>query len=139
MNTPLSNADFSCVVPTPNAVATPNTVLATPFKSQRSDSTPGSVRQQNALALPGQTPVRDKLNINPEEALEVSQTPLEIKQLKDQLRAGLSTLPEPKNDYEIVVPEEEINEDDGNTTSADVVEDQADIDARSQQELLEKR
>ncbi|XP_001604289.1 cell division cycle 5-like protein [Nasonia vitripennis] len=142
LNTPLSNADFSCVVPTPNAVATPNTVLATPFKSQRSDATPatpGSIRQQNALALPGQTPVRDKLNINPEDALEASQTPMEIKAVKEQLRAGLESLPKPKNDYEIVVPEEEINEDDGATTTTDVVEDQADIDARAQQELLEKQ
>lgn len=87
MNTQLSNADFSTVVPTPNIVATPNTVLATPFRSQRSDaspapfSTPGSTRSlQQQVA--GQTSVRDKLNINPEEAMEASETPLIQKQVR---------------------------------------------------------
>jgi pre-mRNA-splicing factor CDC5/CEF1 len=85
LNTALNNADFSSVVPTPNVVATPNTVLATPFRSQRSDAspapfnTPGSVRPQNATAA--QTPIRDKLNINPEEAIEASETPIVQKQV----------------------------------------------------------
>lgn len=44
LNTPLHNPDFSGVVPQAQTVATPNTVLATPFRSARSDggTTPGS-------------------------------------------------------------------------------------------------
>lgn len=44
LNTPLHNSDFSSVMPQQQVVATPNTVLATPFRSSRSDggATPGS-------------------------------------------------------------------------------------------------
>lgn len=60
--------------------------------------------------------------------------------LKEQLKKGLSTLPTPKNDYEIVVPEEEMEVDadvpgEGSTPGTYVsVEDQADIDARIETE-----
>lgn len=58
-------------------------------------------------------------------------------QIKATLKAGLSSLPIPRNDYEIVVPEDEqIQEEQSNET---VIEDQADVDARYQAELLEKR
>ncbi|XP_033224510.1 cell division cycle 5-like protein [Belonocnema kinseyi] len=143
LNTPLINSDFTGVVPSSNAVVTPNTILATPFRSQRSDgtpiasfNTPGSVRTQNGVLAP--TPVRDKLNINSEDALEGSETPALKKQVKEQLWAGLRTLPTPRNDYEIVVPEEETDEN-SMISANDVVEDQADIDARKQQEILEQR
>lgn len=46
---------------------------------------------------------RDKLNINPEEGMVVGK--MYQNSLKDQLKRGLSSLPQPKNDYEIVVPE----------------------------------
>lgn len=44
LNTPLHNSDFSGVMPQTQTIATPNTVLATPFRSTRSDgnATPGS-------------------------------------------------------------------------------------------------
>ena len=48
-------------------------------------------------------------------------------------------MPAPKNDYEIVVPEEEMNEEETAASSTDIVEDQADVDARKQQELIEQR
>lgn len=144
MNTPLLNPDFSSVIPAANAIATPNTVLTTPFRSQRSDgtplntsfNTPASLRTQNGTLAP--TPVRDKLSINPDDGLDGSETPAVQKQVKEQLRAGLSTLPAPRNDYEIVVPEDETKEDGTEVPVDDVVEDQADIDARKQQEILEQ-
>lgn len=37
LNTPLHNSDFSGMTPQRDIVTTPNTVLATPFRSQRSD------------------------------------------------------------------------------------------------------
>lgn len=144
MNTPLINSDFSSVLPVANVIATPNTVLTTPFRSQRSDgtplntsfNTPASLRNQNGTLAP--TPVRDKLSINPDEGLDGSETPALQKQMKEQLRAGLSTLPTPRNDYEIVVPENETKEDGTDDQTDEVVEDQADIDARRQQEILEQ-
>nr|XP_033321478.1 cell division cycle 5-like protein isoform X3 [Megalopta genalis] len=144
LNTPLNNSDFTGVVPTANAIATPNTILATPFRSQRSDGTPAnsfntptSVRTQNGVLAT--TPVRDKLSINPDENIDGSETPLVQKQVKEQLRAGLSTLPAPRNDYEIVVPEGENKDENASTPATEIVEDQADIDARRQQELMEQR
>ncbi|XP_078036598.1 cell division cycle protein 21 [Augochlora pura] len=144
LNTPLNNSDFTSVVPTANAIATPNTILATPFRSQRSDGTPAnsfntptSIRTQNGVLAT--TPVRDKLSINPDENIDGSETPLVQKQVKEQLRAGLSTLPAPRNDYEIVVPEGEHKDDNASAPATEIVEDQADIDARQQQELMEQR
>ncbi|XP_060820582.1 cell division cycle 5-like protein isoform X1 [Bombus pascuorum] len=144
LNTPLNNSDFTGVVPSTNAVATPNTILATPFRSQRSDGTPAnsfntptSTRTQNGVLVA--TPVRDKLSINPNENMDGSETPLIQKQVKEQLRAGLSALPTPRNDYEIVVPEGETKNEDITSTTTEIVEDQADIDARQQQELIEQR
>ncbi|KAL2726745.1 cell division cycle 5-like protein [Vespula squamosa] len=143
LNTPLNNSDFSGVVPVTNAVATPNTILATPFRSQRSDgtplnsfNTPASTRTQNGVLA---TPVRDKLSINPDEGIAGSETPVIQKQAKEQLRAGLIALPAPRNDYEIVVPEDETIDENTSTPANDIVEDQADIDARQQQELLEQK
>jgi len=148
LNTPLNNPDFTGVVPPTNVIATPNTILATPFRSQRSDGTPmnsfntpggASVRTQNGVL--GTTPVRDKLNINPDESIDSSETPLIQTQVKSsvlKLRAVLSSLPTPCNDYEIDISDGEINEDSTSTPATEIIEDQADIDARQQQELLEE-
>ncbi|KAL0269731.1 UNVERIFIED_CONTAM: hypothetical protein PYX00_007365 [Menopon gallinae] len=143
INTDLQNSDFDGATPRKEVIATPNTVLTTPFRSYSGDGrTPGSSFNTPAGASsvrggPLSTPLRDKLNINPEESLEGSETPHAVKQLKEQLRAGLSSLPAPKNDYEIVVPEEEAlpPAEPENT----MVEDQTDVDARLLAEQKAKR
>lgn len=141
----MNNPDFTGVVPPNNVVATPNTVLATPFRSQRSDGTPmnsfntpggASVRTQNGVLAA--TPVRDKLNINPDESADGSETPLvQNSQGKSSLRAALSSLPAPCNDYEIDIGDAETNEE-APAPATDIIEDQADVDARQQQEILEQ-
>lgn len=84
--------------------------------------------------------VRDKLNINPEDSLDVGDTPAAHlnyqKSVKEQLRLKLSSLPAPKNDYEIVVPEHE--EEVAEQQQEHMVEDQADVDARYQAEQKAK-
>lgn len=147
INTPLTHMDFGGALPQSLTVATPNTVISTPFRSARGDggatpsgfATPGS----SALVPVGgstrggvsYTPahVRDKLNINPEDSLSVSDTPAAYKhyqrQMKSSLREGLSSLPTPKNDYEIVVPDDDQEEEPSESASISV-EDQADIDAK---------
>ncbi|EZA47440.1 hypothetical protein DMN91_005468 [Ooceraea biroi] len=147
MNTPLNNTDFAGVVPASNVVATPNTILATPFRSQRSDETPvnsfntptggASVRTQNGVLAA--TPVRDKLNINPDENADGSETPFIQTQAKTSLRAALSSLPAPCNDYEIDINDGDINEESTGAPATEIIEDQADVDARQQQELLEQK
>jgi pre-mRNA-splicing factor CDC5/CEF1 len=61
-----------------------------------------------------------------------------IFQLKEQLRSGLSSLPAPRNDYEIVVPDSE-EETEVPIEAGNSVEDQADVDARYLAELKAKR
>lgn len=160
-NTVLHESDFSGVLPQALTAATPNTVLATPFRSIRDGNaaTPGNFATPGSSALvpmgsiagmqtniqPGTsyTPyIRDKLNINTEDAIAATDTPLALKnyqkQLKSHLRDGLSSLPAPRNDYEIVVPENEENENEA-TENINVVEDQADVDARKIADLKIKR
>lgn len=78
LNTPLMESDFSGMMPTPQVSATANTVLATPFRTPAGQQgmTPASSRLSVAAtprggAIPTATPLRDKLNINPEDELEV--------------------------------------------------------------------
>ncbi|XP_050084340.1 cell division cycle 5-like protein [Anopheles aquasalis] len=154
VNTPLHQSDFSGVLPQSQTVATPNTVLATPFRSIRGpdgSGTPGGFLTPASGAMvpvgaagtqsampPGATPVylRDKLNINTEDGMSVAGTPAAYKsyqkQLKSSLKEGLASLPTPRNDYEIVVPENESDEtaDDGALTAEQIVPDQADVDAK---------
>ena len=61
---------------------------------------------------PGATPasVRDSLSINREEAFfdDLENAKQQQIETKNQLLAGLSSLPKPTNDFEIVVPEVEL-------------------------------
>lgn len=132
LNTPLYNPEFS-VHPQPEQITTPNTVLTTPFSNRTHEGrTPGfQTPQDGRTSLT--TPVRDKLNINPEEGGDTPYAPANNQKLmKEELAARLRSLPQPKNDYEIVVPEDEgSTEEQTESQSAISVEDQADIDARN--------
>ncbi|OTF76916.1 cell division cycle 5-like protein [Euroglyphus maynei] len=101
---------------------TPNTMISTPYRSARSitagssanndalvpvaSMTPGTSGQIQDGFTPLSTPVRDKLSINPEEALamEAQQDPKQYtKTVKENLRKAFAKLPQPKNEYEIVL------------------------------------
>lgn len=137
LNTPLHDTNFSSALPTSSAVATPNTVLVTPFRSARNADgsatpgfqTPGTIKSTNESFTPA--PTRDRLNINVDDY--AGETPIALKnyqkQVKDALRDKLATLPAPRNDYEIVVPDDEA-EGDAQDSSHTFVEDQTDVDAR---------
>lgn len=143
LNTPLHETNFSSALPTSSIVSTPNTVLVTPFRSARNADgslTPGFQTPGVKAIGYGEkgesfTPAlaRDKLNINVEDFAGSNETPIGLKnyqkQIKDSLREKLSTLPTPRNDYEIVVPEDETDNVD-NASSEPFIEDQTDIDAR---------
>lgn len=143
LNTPLYNPNFGSVVPLSNATPTPNTILATPFRVQKQNdgtplsssfNTPGSVKNTPGILAP--TPVRDKLNINPETSIDGAETPAEQKQLKQQLSLDLGALPAPKNDYQIVIPDNEVADETADNQDDNIIEDQADIDARKHEEYL---
>lgn len=129
-NTPLHNGgDFSTgVTPLHRTVQTPNTVFNTPFRTPHGEvsATPGrtplAIAGSSSMSLVpvgaggGQTPssdavssggvVRDKLAINPEENLGFEDKERQREHL-NSLKKSLSKLPAPKNDYEIVLPEED--------------------------------
>lgn len=65
-------------------------------------------------------------------------SPIILFQLREQLRSGLNSLPTPRNDYEIVVPESE-EETETPVEAGNSIEDQADVDARYIAELKAKR
>ncbi|KAK9881191.1 hypothetical protein WA026_014539 [Henosepilachna vigintioctopunctata] len=140
LNTPLHNTDFTSVMPHSQQITTPNTVLATPLASVRSNTsmnsefaTPQSQNGKDA-SLTGTPMLRDRLSINSNGL----GTPINnFMGLKDQLRAGLSSLPQPKNDFEIVVPEFE-SETNTEKIQQILVEDQADVDEKMQAELKAK-
>ncbi|XP_069584325.1 cell division cycle 5-like protein [Ranitomeya imitator] len=141
LNTPLHESDFSGVTPQRQVVQTPNTVLSTPFRtpSQSSEGlTPrGGMTPKPVIgATPGRTPLRDKLNINPEDGSVDYNDPTYIKHLeresREHLRLGLMSLPTPKNDFEIVLPENAERELEERDQEDSFIEDEADVEARKQ-------
>ncbi|GFZ14351.1 cell division cycle 5 [Actinidia rufa] len=146
----LHPSDFSGVTPKKREIQTPNPML-TP------SATPGGVGMTPMLgmtpsrdaysfgATPKGTPIRDELHINENTDMHDS-AKLELRRqadLKRNLRSGLSSLPQPKNEYQIVIPpvpedseepEEKIEED----MSDRIARERAEEEAR-QQALLKKR
>ena len=78
---------------------------ATPRK--RLQATPHPLAPQGATParLLGDTPLRDGLGINADEAAREGRAHAE--QLRSELRLGLASLPAPRNEYQVVVPEME--------------------------------
>ncbi|XP_008801722.2 cell division cycle 5-like protein [Phoenix dactylifera] len=115
-NPELHPSDFSGVTPRKREIQTPNPV-ATPLATPGAMSlTPriGMTPSRDAYsfgATPKVTPFRDELHINEDMEMQDS-AKLELRrqaELKKTLRSGLTNLPQPKNEYQIVsqpIPEE---------------------------------
>lgn len=145
LNTPLHDSDFSSVTPRPNTVQTPNTVLGTPYRTPgregvagmtpKGGMTPMSIGRPGTDVSGAATPsLRDKLNINQIEEDMPLQNKFYQSEMKEQLKMGLASLPTPKNDYEIVVPEDEAGMD-SELADRGHVEDQSDLDSHREVEL----
>lgn len=130
---------FEGATPAPSVQPTPNP-LATPFRQPGDDTsaTPRSVRGGQAGA-PGATPLRtprDSLAINtPSTVRGPGETPREqkhrMRQQLSSLEAGFAALPKPSNNFELVVPEDQMDDDDTmDTGPALSAEDAAERDAR---------
>uniref|UniRef100_A0A2L2Y4S8 Cell division cycle 5-like protein n=1 Tax=Parasteatoda tepidariorum TaxID=114398 RepID=A0A2L2Y4S8_PARTP len=142
LNTPLHESDFSGVTPKRDTVQTPNTLIAASFRTNSTGTTPNrtpgtakSSKEMTPINTP--TPLRDKLNINPEDHIGFEDM-LSAKNYKaesrNMLKKALTALPAPRNDYEIVVPEDEQKEEVNEHQEVAVVLDQADVDLLKQQE-----
>lgn len=159
MQTPLKGGDttpllgtgnFEGITPKKQVVQTPNVVLGTPFHTP-SLSGPGATPKLaqtprgaagGAMTPAGQTPLRDQLNINPEDSVPDFGDPREASQqqmeARAQLRTGLRGLPAPKNDFEIVVPENEPSVAEVGELEASFEEDAAEVDERAAQRRREE-
>ncbi|XP_068659643.1 cell division cycle 5-like protein [Aristolochia californica] len=144
-NPELHPSDFSGVTPkkreiqTPNPIATPGPTGLTP----RIGMTPS--RDVIYGMIPKGTPIRDELHINEDMDMHDS-AKLELRRQAEwqrNLRAGFSSIPQPKNEYQVVVhpvPEEseEIEEKIEEDMSDKFAREKAEEEAR-QQALLRKR
>uniref|UniRef100_A0A4W4F847 Cell division cycle 5-like protein n=1 Tax=Electrophorus electricus TaxID=8005 RepID=A0A4W4F847_ELEEL len=135
LNTPLHESDFSGVTPQRQVIQTPNTVLSTPFRtpSHGAESlTPhtGMTPKPSVGVTPGRTPLRDKLNINTEDGAVDYTDPAYQRESREQLKVGLMALPLPKNDFEIVLPENAERDLEEAEVDESFVEDAADIELR---------
>ncbi|KAJ4918843.1 hypothetical protein JOQ06_022261 [Pogonophryne albipinna] len=133
LNTPLHESDFSGVTPQKTHSQTPNTVLTTPFRTPTQSQGDGMTPQSAVMtprgavtpgSTPARTPLRDKLNINSEEQLQ--------RESLQQLRQGLLSLPVPKNDFEIVLPENAEKDLEETESETGFTEDSSDVEDRKQ-------
>ncbi|QRW15100.1 pre-mRNA-splicing factor CEF1 [Ceratobasidium sp. AG-Ba] len=131
-NTPMhvssqGGTGFEGATPRHQVAFTPNP-LATPRANG------SEVSGDRAGATPLRTPMRDSLNINPEDGTpRIGDTPREERMrmaaAQRSLKLGFASLPKPSNDFEVVLPEdeEEAEEVDERTMT---VEDMAERNAR---------
>ncbi|PAN37514.1 hypothetical protein PAHAL_7G109700 [Panicum hallii] len=150
-NPDLHPSDFSGVTPrkeiqTPNPMATPLALASPgPGVTPRVGMTPS--RDGNSFVItPKATPFRDELRINEEVELQDS-AKLELRrqaELRRSLRSGFASIPQPKNEYQIVMPP--ITEDEKEEAEERIEEDMSDRLAREraeeqarQEALLRKR
>ncbi|XP_074646818.1 cell division cycle 5-like protein [Tubulanus polymorphus] len=142
LNTPVVDSDFSGVTPRHQIAQTPNNML-TPFRTPQlsaeggggftpAAATPGQSSQQSGMT-PLRTPYRDNLNINVNEVNDFGES-FGIANQKEVLRQGLSGLPAPRNDYEIVMPDQENNDENNEEQQMEFVEDQSDVDRQRESE-----
>ncbi|XP_013391100.1 cell division cycle 5-like protein [Lingula anatina] len=106
----------------------------------------GATPRQGMTPGKGQTPLttpsRDNLRINPDMDFDEQQEYGNFAQQnqKDLLKRGLSSLPAPRNDYEIVLPENELQQNDQHMNEMEgFIHDQADLDAMRHAEMEAKR
>ncbi|XP_052113013.1 cell division cycle 5-like protein isoform X3 [Arachis duranensis] len=147
-NPELHPSDFTGVTPKRKEVQTPNPMLtpsATPGVAgltPRIGMTPA--RDGYASMTPKGTPLRDELHINEDVDMhERAKLELQRAEIRRSLRSGLGSLPQPKNEYQIVMqpipedaeePEEKIEEDMSDRIAREMAEEEA-----RQQALLRKR
>ncbi|CAO3600636.1 unnamed protein product [Absidia cylindrospora] len=136
---------FDGITPRNSSVQTPNP-MATPLRG--ATATPSTTGNQT----PFKTPLRDHFNIN-DQTESVEATPMDEKMAqlhrKRSLLQGLSSLPKPRNEWEIRLPDVEDDEVDSakkDQEQQDQAEDMSEVDRRNkelaiknEQELLGRR
>lgn len=131
------------MTPQHKQLATPNRVLSTPFRSASAAATP-MTNGQTPVSDAAATPVRDKLSINKDAGDLTLLTPRTAAErerqlsMRAELKSDLHTLPKPKKDYDIVVPDTEQEFEDVGVPDG-FVEDAAEVEARRAAEAQAER
>jgi len=133
-NTPLHQSDFTGATPAPVVVQTPNALL-TPARAAAAGvgATPMRGGIGAAGATPSRTPYRDGLHINDSNAAGFAVPErVRLTATKQQVKSSLMSLPAPKNQFKVVISEEDESDDgaafDG-IQKAPAIRDSADIEA----------
>ncbi|TRM56633.1 pre-mRNA splicing factor component-domain-containing protein [Schizophyllum amplum] len=135
-NTPMherpgGGTGFEGATPRHQVAVTPNP-LATPRDAQLMDGS--ATPRTDVSATPMRTP-RDSLSINADGSVAIPQTPRDLRlrdtSTKRALRAGFMNLPKPENNFELLVPDEEEDDEEGMQAPMSE-EDAAERDARIQ-------
>ncbi|XP_042519447.1 cell division cycle 5-like protein [Macadamia integrifolia] len=148
-NPELHPSDFSGVTPkrreiqTPNPMATPSSTPGPMGLTPRIGMTPSRDGYSFGMTPKG-TPIRDELHINEMDMHDNAKLELRRQaEVRRNLRSGLTNLPQPKNEYQIVIqpppeeneePEVKIEEDMSDRMAREKAEEEA-----RQQALLRKR
>ncbi|KAG1858315.1 pre-mRNA splicing factor component-domain-containing protein [Suillus tomentosus] len=118
-NTPLhvgpgGGTGFESATPRHQVAFTPNP-LATPMHGGPGDVSATPRDGASWGATPLRTPMRHTLSINPATGMPVGETPRDLRLRTDSakraLKAGSMSLPKPENNFELLVPEDEEEED----------------------------
>jgi len=147
----LESAHFSSVLPRTTQAQTPN-VMGQNFVTPKPRGI-GSTPFRRVGEASKETPRHDAFGINPEEALDsnwdvVSQSNMSVSmqserqqaaQLRQQIKSGLFSLPKPKNDYQIEMPELESLEPEVKKKRKLDAEDQEALDRKMEEEKEERR
>lgn len=149
-NPELHPSDFSGVTPRKREIQTPNPIMTPSATPGGAGMTPrlGMTPSRDGYSVgmtPKGTPIRDELRINEDMDMHES-AKLELHRkadLRRNLRSGLSSLPQPKNEYQIVIqPAPEDNDEVEETIEEDMSDKIARAKAEEEarlQALLKKR
>uniref|UniRef100_A0A0N5CGQ6 Cell division cycle 5-like protein n=1 Tax=Strongyloides papillosus TaxID=174720 RepID=A0A0N5CGQ6_STREA len=134
INTPLNDLNLKSALPEHQVPATPNVILQALAGTPIHNNVTGSVRvaQTPAGFTPGPTPFRDQLNLNKDgENLEGEDF---------DWKSAIASLPKPKNEFEIVLPDEDEVEDDvgGDVQMKDGEEDE-EVANEKRRKFIEKK
>uniref|UniRef100_A0AAY5EX36 Cell division cycle 5-like protein n=1 Tax=Electrophorus electricus TaxID=8005 RepID=A0AAY5EX36_ELEEL len=131
LNTPLHESDFSGVTPQRQVIQTPNTVLSTPFRKFDPSHWPDTPHTpMNTIRMNGTGHSAVVPTVESSYVCMCVPCVLQQRESREQLKVGLMALPLPKNDFEIVLPENAERDLEEAEVDESFVEDAADIELR---------
>jgi len=147
----LESAHFSSVLPRTTQAQTPNVMMSQQFVTPKPKM--GGISGTPFRRVGEETPRHDAFGINPDEALDnnwdvVSQSNMSVSaqsqrhqaaQIRQQIKSGLFSLPKPKNDYQIEMPELDSVEPEVTKKRKLDAEDQEALDRKMEEEKEERR